>query len=175
MGSAATWRRSRAQVNRRSCRISSRTAATIGGTGWDGLAPPIKLLRGNGYGLMVPSKARNSGKARVQKTAAIHTQIQTRTPTGKEMLITQNKLLVLLVVCLPYTSLFLAKNNEFPRRYCNDEEGWDYCDPNGSNSYDQDCMHMYADGKWNDVDCSLKTQAFFVEYGEPTDYSYSYH
>ena len=28
-------------------------------------------------------------------------------------------------------------------------------------------MHMYGDGRWNDVDCTIKTQAFFVEYGDP--------
>ena len=42
-------------------------------------------------------------------------------------------------------------------------EGWGYCEPNDQNN--QDCMHMYGNGRWNDVSCSLRANALLVEYG----------
>ena len=73
-------------------------------------------------------------------------------------------------------------NGAYTNWYCRENPNWDYCDPNGVYPSDQDCMQMYANGKWNDVNCDIKAQAYFVEYDVPdnlfsysaSEYSYSY-
>eukprot|EP00622_Pseudochattonella_farcimen_P005983 FR741709.1.p2 GENE.FR741709.1~~FR741709.1.p2 ORF type:complete len:194 (+),score=10.32 FR741709.1:29-583(+) len=47
--------------------------------------------------------------------------------------------------------------------YCYQDTQFPYCEPNESNN--QDCLHMYGDGRWNDVSCSLETNGYFVEFG----------
>jgi len=54
----------------------------------------------------------------------------------------------------------------FQNWYCYQDSSWPYCQPNnGGNAGNQDCLSMYGDGTWNDLDCGLRTQAYVVEYG----------
>ena len=60
-------------------------------------------------------------------------------------------------------------DGHFSNWYCEDATSypaWPYCEPNDANS-GQDCMHVYGNGKWNDVTCDLRANAFLVEFGAP--------
>jgi hypothetical protein len=81
----------------------------------------------------------------------------------------------------------------FQNWYCYQDSSWAYCNPsrarvrkarvrkgplllalpssclrrnNGGTEGNQDCLSMYGDGTWNDLDCGLRTQAYVVEYGD---------
>lgn len=56
-----------------------------------------------------------------------------------------------------------AVNGAYNNWYCHLNSNWDYCEPNNANN--QDCMHAYGDGSWNDIKCSVRGTGYFVEYG----------
>lgn len=43
-----------------------------------------------------------------------------------------------------------------------DDMTWDHCEPNDYQN--QDCLHMYGEGSWNDISCYWAGEAFFVEF-----------
>jgi len=52
--------------------------------------------------------------------------------------------------------------------YCDTSSSiWPYCEPNDSvGGAGQDCLNMYGDGTWNDVSCSIRANAYIVEFGD---------